>query len=593
MLVYGPKTTKYITEQEILNRSGEYKTLDTTIYHFERQSLVDRHARRYQNLGVFGTASFPVFYDPSTVIGRSSGYNAYTPYAFDPTTSRYYDTKSSFLDVFAYLGGGNRNIVNVAFSRNVNENWNLGFDYRKITADKQLARNGPGDRQVVGSAFMGYTHYKHPSKNYQVLFNYSLLNHDAIELGGALYRTSDSLRSNLFEFDNALLRLDEAQSNIKQRRLHLYHEYQVAEQFQLYHTMDYETEDNVFKDFADASIGDYNPYFDFYPNFFLDQDSTYQQATFSSFKNEAGLKGDLTSVFYRAYLKVRSVDFRYNYLDPTGQVLEKYIGGYARFRWKDKFSVEGNGEYMVGGEYSLQGSLSSKLLNATYLTQRKFVPFIYSSYFGNHHEWSNSFDPVFTNKLTGDIRVDYKFITLKPKVELTTYQNFLYFDQERQPQQNTSALLLSSLGGDVNFRFLNAKGEGWHLENELLYSEVTGDGSSAIRVPRLFYNGRLFWRGNWFKDRVPIEVGVDTHARSAYFANNFAPETQQFYLQDEFQLDGYYMADLFINMRLDKFYFSLKWTHVDQPTDGGYFASPYYPGQPRTIDLIIKWMFFD
>ena len=145
----------------------------------------------------------------------------------------------------------------------------------------------------------------------------------------------------------------------------------------------------------------------------------------------------------------------------------------------------------------------------------------------------------------------------------------------------------------MNLRFLNEKKEGWHLENQVYYTTVAGDGASQVRIPEVFYNGRFFWRGNWFDDLVPFEVGVDTHARSAYFANAYAPELQQFYLQDEYQLESFYKADLFINMRLDKFFLSLKWTHIDEPNDGGYFASPYYPGQPRALDVNIRWMFFD
>lgn len=593
-LVYGPKTTQFTTEYNILNNTGDYQAVDTSIYLFERQSMVDKSARRYQNLGSFGTALFPVFYTPPSRIGRSSGYTAYKPFAFNPSEVKYYDTKSPFIELFVDLGGGNRNIVDVAFSRNVNKDWNFGFDYRKITTDKQLARNGAGDRQVVGSSFVGYTHYKHAKIPYQLLVNFSVMNHDAIELGGVRYRSTDSLTIDLFEFPNALLRLEDAQTNVKERRLHLYHDYQLADQFQLYHKLDYLTEENTFKDFSGGGTGDYDAWDDFYPNFFIDEDSTYQRASFKSFENEAGIKGDLSSVFYRAYLKVRSVDFSYNYFDPGVESLEKYIGGYARFKWRDKFSVIGEGEYLAdGGLYFLKGALSSDLINLSYRTSKYRVPFIYNNYFGNNHEWSNAFDPVFTNTLKGNIKAVVKGIELIPTVSLTTYQNFLYFDRDRQARQETAAALVSSLGGHVNIRLKNKKGEGWHLENEVITSQVTGNGSAAFRIPELFYNGRLFWRGNWFKDKVPIEFGLDTHARSSYFANTYAPETQQFYLQDEFEMPGYYKADLFVNMRLDKFFFSFKWSHIDQPADNGYFASPYYPGQPRVIDLIVKWMFFD
>ncbi|MEM6734941.1 MAG: putative porin [Bacteroidota bacterium] len=591
--VYGPKTTKYLTEEVVLNNLGDYQVVDTSLYLMERQSLVDKSNRELQDLGVIGTALFPVFHTPSKTYGRTSGYNSYYRFATQPNEVKYYDTKSPFFDLFAMLGGGNRNIVDVAFSRNVNPNWNVGFDYKRLTVDKQLAVNGEGDRQVQSSSFVGSTHYKNQKIPYQIMFHYSQLNHNTVELGGVRYLTENRLRSELFEFENALLRLEDATTNFKERRIHLYHDYQIADQFQLYHLLDRRSEENTYKDFADDAIGDYDPYGDFYSNFLIDEDSTYQRTNFISLSNEAGIKGEISSIFYRTYLRFRWVDFSYNYLDPRADKLEQYIGGYARFKWKDKFSIVGNAEYLRGGEYTIGGNLSSNFINASYQTSKYAVPFIYQRYFGNHHEWNNSFSPVFTNQLEGSIRFIYSFLELRPTLHLTSYQNYLYFDQERQARQSEGTFLISRLGGKANFRFLNQKEEGWHLENEVYFTNVAGEGASLVRIPKLFYNGRVFWRGNWFSDLVPFEVGLDMHTRSAYFANNFAPEIQQFYLQDEYEIEGYFKADFFINMRLDNFFFSLKWTHVDQPTDGGYFASPFYPGQPRSLDLNVKWRFFD
>jgi len=592
--VYGPKTTKFIYEDNLLNNIGDYQTVDTSIYLLERQSVVDKSARELQNLGVIGTPQFPIFHTPQSTIGRSSGFTAYSRFDFDPSDVKYYDTKSPFFDLFGMLGGGNRNIIDIGFSRNVNPNWNIGFDYRVLTVDKQLARNGEGDRQVESSAFAGYTHYSHPKVPYQIMFHYAQLNHNTVDLGGVRYLDTDSSRTDLFQYEIAQLRLEDAQSNIKNRRIHLFQEYELAEQLQLYHVLDRRTEQHTFEDFSGGtSSADYNTYTDFYPNFFIDADSTYQRTNFRTFSNEAGIKGDISSVFYRAYLKFRWVDFFYNYLNPDVSAFEQYVGGYARFKWRDKFDVTANGEYILGGGYDLQGKLSSNLINVYYRTSNYAVPFIYNNYFGNHHEWSNSFDPTFSNQLGGNIKFNYKFVELIPSVDLTSYQNYLFFNQERQPVQNTGTFVISKIGGHANLRFLNQKGEGWHLENQTYFTTVAGDGASQVRIPQVFFNGRFFWRGNWFQDLVPFEVGLDTHARSAYFAYSFAPETQQFYLQDEYEIEGFFKADVFINMRLDRFLLSLKWTHVNQPGDGGYFASPYFPGQPRVIDVNVRWMFFD
>lgn len=592
-LVYGPETTSFITGSRILNNIDAYEGVDTSIYLFERQSFYDRSGRAYQDLGNFGTANTPIFFTPPTSIGRSSGFNAYRSYAYNPEDIAYYDTKSPFIDLFVYLGGGNRNIVDLGFSRNVNANWNLGFDLRKITSNKQLAPTSQVDRQSVGSSFAGYTYYQHPKLPYRVTANYTSMNHKVVEVGGAR-PTADSLRIDYFLFDNALVRLENAQAIVKYTRWNIYHDYQIANQFQLYHSLDQYKEINTFEDIVGGTAADgYDTYRDFYNAFLIDPDSTNERTVFRSFSNEVGIKGNLSSVFYRLYGKVRSINWRYQYFDPDEAAFEKYLGGYVRFNWKEKFAVDGSAEYLIGGDYRIGGSLSSDLLKVKYTSSKYRVPFIYSDYFGNHHEWHNDFSSVFANHLEGQLNLKLKSLELNPKVRLTTYTNFLYFDETIRPTQSSDALLISSFGGELNVRLYNQKGEGWHLENDLMATTVSGEAASAVRVPDLFYNGRYYWRGKWFKDLVPVEFGIDAHARSAYFANAYAPEIQQFYVQNDLEIFGYVAADLFVNMQVDKFRFAVKWTHMNQPQDDGYFATPYYPGQRKVIDIIIKWMFFD
>ena len=592
-LVYGPNTTSFTTEFDLLNNTGTYHSLDTSIYRFERQSYYAKSGRRYQDLGSFGTALFPIFYTPQESIGRTSGFNAYDAFAYQPSDLKYFDTKSPFIDLFVLLGGANRNIVKLGFSRNVNENWNLGFDLKKITTNKQLAPQNQTDRQVVGTSFTGYTHYKHPNVPYQIALHYSSMNHEFVELGGAR-PTSDSLRTDFFLFDNALVRLDDAQGNVKTVRWHAYQDYQIAKQFQLYHIFDYRRETNIYTDFTGSTAaGGYDPYTDFYQDFLIDPDSTYERNVLTTLSNEAGIKGNISSAFYRFYARVRSVDWEYLFYRPGDKVIETYLGGHIRFNWREKFAVTGNAEYLLGGEYKIGGTLTSDLISVNYQSMKYRVPFLFADYFGNHHEWHNNFSSVFSNQLEAQLNVKIKSFEVRPKVSLTSYNNFIYLDQDITPIQTNDPLLISSIGGDFNLRILNKKGEGWNLENEVLATTVSGDDADKLRIPDIFYNGRFFWRGNWFKDLVPVEAGIDIHGRSSYFANAYAPEIQQFYLQDSQEVFGDVVTDLFVNMKVDKFFFSLKWNYFNQPQDDGYFVSPNFPGQRRVIDLTVRWMFFD
>lgn len=598
--VYGPTTTKFTFEENILNNIDKYFLVDTSLYDFESHPFIGDDWNRYQNLGSIGTALSPIFYSSQSLIGRTSGLNAYSPYSVTPSKIKYYNTKSPFLNLFAYLGGGNRNVVDVNFSRNINEHWNFGFDIRKITTDKQLARDRTTDRLVVGSSFDMYTHYKNAVVPYQMLFSVSRFSHKAKEQGGVLY-TSDSLQSDFFQYDNVSLRLDEAQNQVKHTRWHLYQDYQVADQFQLYHQLDIYKEESSYVDITGVTVNGYDQYSDFYTNFFLNSDSTSEKTTFKSFENEAGLKGDLASVFYRAYVKLRTVDQDMWSADSTGNVqltslnklTEKYVGGYARFDWRDKFAVIAKGEIEQGGDFRFGGSINSDLLKAEYESKKYNVPYIYRIQQSNHHNWNNDFDGVLVNKLAGSLRVKFKGIELIPEASFTTYNNFVYLDENITPQQVSAATFISSIGGHVNVKFSNKKKETVHFENELIATNVSGGAADQVRIPALFYNGKYYWSGMFFQDKVPFQFGVNLHAQSSYFANAYAPEIQQFYLQNDFELYGYYQADFFINMRVENVSVALKWNYFNQPADGGYFASPFYPNQPSTINLSVRWLFFD
>ncbi|MEP1095635.1 MAG: putative porin [Cyclobacteriaceae bacterium] len=597
VLVYGPFSTKFVYESDILNNQAEkdqYATIDTLLDVFDRQSFIDRNGRKYQNLGNLGTALTSVFFEPQELIGRTSGFNAFAPYSRKGlNTIKYYDTKSPFIDLLAFLGGGNKNIVNVDFSRNVREGWNLGFDLHKITADKIFARDAVGDRQTTGTSFDLYTHYQHQSAPYQAVLYYTKTTHNVFELGGMRFG-NDSTIAELFRQNNGRLQLDDAQNKRDESTLHLYHDYQIAEQFQLYHSLDIYNEKNLYQDFTDGSLTEYDTYRDAYNGVFqIDADSTYERSRFSSTTNELGIKGDLSSIFYRAYVKLRTVDFDYFFLDPLSKTTETYLGGYTRFNWREKFKVIGEAEVMQTGEYLFGGALESNLLNLKYTSKSYRVPIIYENYFGNHYEWNNNFSPVFVNKLDGNVKLSYKAFSFIPKVSLTAYNDFVYFNQSQEPVQASDGIAIATIGGEVNTVIRGRKDEGFHIKNEVLVTNVSGGSADAVRIPELFYNGRYYWAGWVFNDKIPIQMGVDVHARSSYFANDYNPVNQQFFLQDNFEISSYFKGDLFLTMRVDKFYVGIKWSHFNQPPDDGYFVTPYYPGQPKNFDLLIRWTFFD
>ncbi|MFT6854974.1 MAG: hypothetical protein ACJA0X_000945 [Cyclobacteriaceae bacterium] len=594
-LVYGSKTTKIIFERDIKYNQETLRHPDTTLYKIESFEVLDDKEHYYQDLGNNGTAMWSVFYEVDDRIGRSSGFNSFRNYVRNYQNMAFYDTKSPFIDIEVVFGGQGRSSVDLSFSRNVNANWNVGFDIHRITSDKQTGTLREGDRNIIGSVYDMYSFYKHPELPYKLILSVSQLGFDVAETGG-IQVDENPTNEDLYLYQDSDNQLTNATAEEKRADWHIYQEYVWTKPLQFYHQLDYMAQSSRYEDFDDGASGaDYDSYGDFYDSFYLDQDSTYSLSKWSELNNEFGIKGQLDALFYSAYVKHKYVDQNFLYNDPTRPQNEFYIGGYTRFDWKDKFNVSGKVEFLQTGEYYLKGDIQSELIFGSYISKRQIPGYIYQSYFSNHRFWDNDFKSSFSNEIKGGLKVKYKSITLVPQLRILSQNQFLYFDQLGNAAQSNGLGLLTSIGGNANVKLTTNKelNEAFHFENEVYFSALSGAESDKMRVPNVFYNGRFFWRGLWFKKSMEVEIGLDIQARSGYKGLAYIPDIQQFGLQEDFTMESFVATDFFINMKVNNFRAFVKVTHANQQAASGYFVTPYYPGLPRVVDFGFKWMFFD
>jgi hypothetical protein len=146
--VYGPNTTKWITENNIFQNKGDYQPLDTMLSNYHRWTYIQSSNNFYHNLGNVGTALNPIFLQAPTKIGATPGFTSYGKY-FDTEEPLIFDTKSPYTRIFLVWGGEGRAMSRIEFSRNITPRWNFGFNYRPILVDKQIQRQGKGDRQTI------------------------------------------------------------------------------------------------------------------------------------------------------------------------------------------------------------------------------------------------------------------------------------------------------------------------------------------------------------------------------------------------------------------------------------------------------------
>lgn len=582
-LVYGPETTSYYYEHNIkYNIDGQY-TMDTTLSNVHRYNASDRSDWTYQNLGTIGTAIHPTFYRFPTIVGRTPGFTGNDPYVRGIERTRYYDTKSPFLDLDIFFGGQTRSIASVEFARNIKPNWNTGFNIRRVVSDKQIgAQQLRGDRNVEEIYYDFTMSYTSNNNRYRILGYVSRFDHRVEETGGI--RVFSDLRSELFRYRDANITLRNAVSKDFRLEYHAYHQYELTKYSQVYHSFRRSAQRNSFRDYTIE--GDTTG---FYANPLIDPDSTRDQSTFIYLENEVGLKGNLGPLFYNGFIKRRDINHYYRYSQPFEKTSESSIGFNARFDFSETIKLGGDGEFLQDGNFKGNAFIETPFLEGGYHVARYEPSNIQKNYLGNHDAWQNSFTSTFAFELYGNLKYSNKFMRLKPGISFTTVDNYIYFDQEAVPQQDGRPANISSLNVDLDIDLPKH----FHLALRSKLTNVSGDASDIFRIPEIFTTGGMYYDNFLFNDYMQVRVGVDVYYRNAYFGNAFDPITQQFFLQDTFQLESYAVADAYITTKVNNMMIFLKYNHVNQSDSDGYFVTPFYPGIPRILDVGFQWRFFD
>ncbi len=596
-LVYGPRTTNYIKEADLLYNTNQLYYPDTLLKHFHRFTEPEILSYRYQNLGNLGTALGPIFYEAPEVIGERSGFYVYDHWFNTAEDIRYYNTRSPYTDLKYFLAGNGRSWVDVTHSRNVTPNWNVGFDFRRVTADKQI---GPvrrrDDKQVISTAYDLFTYYHTTDRRYHLMANFSRLKHTVKESGGIAVTEEPEDIADIIAYEDSPIRLQNAQSLLLRINYHIYQQYKLSELGEVYHRLTRETESN---EFLSPSLSTDISY---YNQLLISTDSTTDRLHQQSWKNELGLKGELSNLYYRVYYKRRDIRFEPQYL-PAVQESEDYTGFSLRLAADSSLMLSAEGEYLWGGYYKAAAFVRYKWLEAS-LRRTLYKPaFIQESYFGNHDEWYNTFEAPAANELKASVNLPLRRLQFKGGLRASVVERHIYFtgDLPNTLGANTRRLNVRAeqTGGAAQilspFAFLR-----WEFmpnvffENEITYSQVSGNAASVFNIPTWLYNGSLYYEGEMFGGNLYGQLGLDAHWKSSYYANAYDPVTRQYLVQDDFLVPSYPIIDVFFGFRIARTRVFLRMSHLNQgiPSEG-YFLTPYYSGTGRTFDLGIDWLFFD
>lgn len=599
--VYGPQTTKWISEEDIYYNRNNYQPIDTSITNYHRWGYVQRFNNKYKDLGIVGTALYPVFPQLPSAIGVSTGFTAYDPY-FQTEEPKYFDTKSPYTRMRIIWGGFGRAMTRIEFSRNISPRWNFGFNYRPILVDKQIQRRNKGDRQTVSHYYDIYTAYRSENDKYQVLVNYRRIKHSVEESGGVTVADPliDSTYKSLFDPDNGP-KLTEARSIHQRNQVHLFQQYKVGAALQVYHISDLGKQLNLFKD--DLSI-DPEEFYDFREvKDTLSENLVRDSTQFSYWANSIGVKGKFGRFFYDGYAKARHYTFGYKYLREDTLAIpltnyEFYLGGRVSYEYDSLTHLTAWLEYLDGGNYSAEATLSSKWVDAKAKQMLSKPPFIYNAYRGSFDRWINDFKNVSSLQVEAFGKFSVGRFKLSPGFTFTAFKDYISFREGPSASAGQSVLPFQSSGSQrlvspelrLDLRFFRHV----HLRPQLIYSSLITNDDNLLRVPEIFTNTQLAYENDIFKKNLQVQIGVEVHWKSSYFDLGYDPAIQQFYLQDKVLTPSFPLTEVFINGKMKRGRFFFKYHNLLQAfTKSGYLPTPVYPGQRNIFDFGFELLLFD
>ncbi|MVM34512.1 hypothetical protein GO755_31070 [Spirosoma sp. HMF4905] len=615
-VIYGPKSTRYVLEDDVLNNRQKLYTLDTTMDEVHRFTYVQRSQNLYQDLGTLGTPIRPVFLQIPQQLGAQSGYYVFNPYAYQTKDVKYFNTKSPYTDMYIALGGNSQNILRFDMAQNINPRWNVGFNVQRFTSQKVFGTTGTNDTYKLLAqnwAVVLHTNYRSKNDKYTLLAHFNNMNHSLDEQGGVLPGQTIDLQPIIYNYTGDS-RLRSGSTSVHgphgweiHNDWHVYHQYVLNKGFQLYHRFDYQSHKNFYQDdtlklnqsIVSPTTGDT---LRFYPSILGDTSRIFQLNRYSLLENQFGIKGSAqyrgSSFNYRAYLRVRNYnqsthynESRTSFNDYTTSRLETFLGGWLGYYLPDSLSrVTAEAEFGANTKgnllYRIKGELESKFLTAGYSSISTNPTLMQERYQSMIFFWRNNFSLPIYNHAYGKLNLHYKQLRIEPSLDYYLLSNYIYFDNKATPQQvdGSFSVLRTGLGYHFQFGKFLISGQGYY---------TVQSNTDVLHIPPFFMNTRLQYEFLYAKV-LYIQTGIDLHYKSPYYADAYMPVTQQFYLQSTEKVEGAILADLYANLRINRTRLFVKLTHANQGLpQAGYFVAPGFLQMRRGFSFGVDWYLFD
>lgn len=259
-----------------------------------------------------------------------------------------------------------------------------------------------------------------------------------------------------------------------------------------------------------------------------------------------------------------------------GGVLNKQQGDNLLFNIRADLGMLGAnlGEFRAMGDIETGFDIAGKrtTLSAQAYIKNLKPKYLEENYYSKYFRWNNNFGDIRRVYVGGTLHIPFTNTTVSVGVE--NLQNFIYYNQDKQIAQKGDNVQLLTVRVDENLRLGI-----FNWKNQVVYQ--TSSDQEVIPVPKISLYSNMFLLTK-IVNELTLQLGVDVHYHTKYYAPGYEPALLQFYNQREKKIGNYPIATAYANMHLKQTRFFVMYYNLASQfmNPKEYFSLPGYPVNP-------------
>lgn len=584
------------------------KNVDSSIRYLHRSPV---QTIWHTDLGNTGSAAVSLRFQPDQDPGMQLGLPAIATLMYRWQDLRFYNTTRAYTDIFYRNGSKNDQIISLMHTQNIQPNWNVSADYRKV--------NSPGFykwQKTNHDNFALSTHYRSNNQRYDIKagFVYNKVQQD--ENGGiasydylysaayndkrlvpVYYENASENRSsvsNYFRTANVLWQQqyffgqqDSVYNADSTERNYVFkpvfsvkHRLYTQHEFYRYKDQQPDTSDYRYFGLYESNISDsvYTKYFHTLVGnaFSLNGDLRFREKVMQAevgygIEIDQQRNGLFKPTFYNNYLfgrieKPRQADAEWLYAAQikayfTGNT----IGNFLLQVQTGRSMGENFGTILMGLRQSLQTA-----------------PYLFTYYASNHFTTTSSLSRQSITKLF----IDYVNTRYQADIHLHYFLlgNYIYRDTNLSALQYKKVFPLTQLQIHKIFLYRTLV-----FDNDLLLQITPAQG--PIQLPLYASRHRLAYEDKIFKRKLLIAVGLEGRYNTGWYANAYTPVYFTFVNQYQYKISNIPELAFFFNFNVKRFRASLALDQLQQIFTRNNINFPGYAAQNLALRFGLHWIF--